>query len=113
MTPENWPEPIGRVVELSSLEAVDIHVEEMPPVGESIYTAAQVREIVRIEVEQLRNTLSDVMTTYDGCESKMVEIFLKNGIKSLDIHPEMVDQYVAAAKAREAARKWLKENKDA
>jgi hypothetical protein len=53
MSPENWPEPIGRVVELNSLDAVDVHVEEMPDVGETIYTATQVREIVRMEVESI------------------------------------------------------------
>lgn len=52
MSTENWPEPVGRVVELHSLDAVDIHVEEMPNVGETIYTASQVREIVAAELEE-------------------------------------------------------------
>jgi len=51
MTPENWPEPIGKVVELANLGSVIIRFNSLPPVGETIYTATQVREIVRMEVE--------------------------------------------------------------
>ena len=53
MAPENWPEPDGLVVELANLGSVSIRFNKIPSAGDGIYTAAQVREIVRIEVEAI------------------------------------------------------------
>jgi len=53
MTPENWPEPDGLVVELADLGSVSIKFNKLPALGESIYTATQVHEIVRMEAEAI------------------------------------------------------------
>lgn len=98
MTPENWPEPIGRVEELHSLDAVHIHVEPMPDVGETIYTATQVREIVRMEVEQLKLDADEMVRQMLDAMTDMLPL------------PDLSDSY---AEAIRDARKWLKENKDA
>ncbi|WP_019573398.1 hypothetical protein [Curvibacter lanceolatus] len=111
MTPENWPEPVAfrddgtsggygqpsyRVATHETV-TTSMHPSTAKSFTEPLYTATQVREIVRMEVEQLK---------LDADE--MVRQMLDAMASSKTVR--VSDDYLAAMRD---ARKWLKENKDA
>jgi hypothetical protein len=78
MTPENWPEPDGLVVELANLGSVSIKFNKLPALGESIYTATQVQEIVRMEVEAIAKLVKAEWMTESDMEygERLAELIL-------------------------------------
>lgn len=94
MTPENWPEPDGHAMRIVESTA-GYTISQMG----YAWSEKLVREIVRMEVEQLKLDADEMV--------RQMLTEMTAAIPLLDLHP---DDYF---EAMNDARKWLKENKDA